>query len=555
MAASNANSASSSQVHLPTGQEDVGLINGQQVQQGTRRRWLWYGLAIVTAFILVAAAIFTLTKDSLRPSGRSSTQEPAVRNVILMISDGFGPASETFARSYHQYHSKEAVSWMSPLDKLQVGASRTRSSNSLVTDSAAGATAFSCALKSYNGAIGVDPEERPCGTVLEAAKDRGMLTGLVATSRITHATPGAFSAHVVNRDMEDLIASYQIGNYTLGRVVDLMLGGGKCHFVPATAADSCRSDNLDLIQEAEKKYGFTHLSTKDGLLGLDVSKPHLPLLGLFSPDHMDYEIDRDHKQQPSLREMSEKALGLLREATNRKEHGFFLMIEGSRIDMAAHANDPATHVHEVEAYWNAVSAVKDFVDANPGTVMISVSDHETGGLTLGRQLNTSYPEYLWHPDVLAPVQRSMESIALALEAVPLEDRPAFIRTSVMPWLGMTDLDSKEFDVLKRTTDYYELRDALSDMISRRALVGWTTHGHTGVDVNLYAYGTRADRLRGNHENTDVGSFIAKELGLDLDAITKRIRHELTHQSTEALPENFLYRRSDHIHELHYHHMH
>lgn len=103
------------------------------------------------------------------------------RGVILMISDGFGPASQTMARNFAQYSGNLSASFQMPLDTILVGSSRTRSSSSLVTDSAAGATAFSCALKSYNGAIAVDPQGRACGTVLEAAKALGMVTALVAT--------------------------------------------------------------------------------------------------------------------------------------------------------------------------------------------------------------------------------------------------------------------------------------------------------------------------------------------------------------------------------------
>ncbi|KAG0280621.1 hypothetical protein BGZ97_009365, partial [Linnemannia gamsii] len=117
-----------------------------------------------------------------------------------MSLDGFGPASQTYGRTFYKYKNRGTVLEGEPtsLDTLLVGTSRTRSSDSLVSDSAAGATAFSCAMKTYNGAIAVDPTGNPCGTILEAAKDLGMLTGVVVTSRITHATPAAFSAHVIH---------------------------------------------------------------------------------------------------------------------------------------------------------------------------------------------------------------------------------------------------------------------------------------------------------------------------------------------------------------------
>ena len=138
--------------------------------------------------------------QSMQPPSRKDRRKP--RNVIMMISDGFGPASQTMARNYNQAFYNVSYGTQLPLDTILVGSSRTRSSSSLITDSAAGATAFSCGLKSYNGAIGVDQHGKACGTVLEAAKRQGMLTGLVVTSRITHATPAAFSAHVLGRNDE-----------------------------------------------------------------------------------------------------------------------------------------------------------------------------------------------------------------------------------------------------------------------------------------------------------------------------------------------------------------
>lgn len=123
--------------------------------------------------------------------------------------------------------------------------------------------------------------------------------------------------------------------------------------------------------------------------------PSLPLMFLFTPDHMSYEIDRDPSVEPSLKEMAAKTLSILAEKTAQSNKGFFVMIEGSRIDMAAHSQDPATHVREILAYQDTIAHVKEFVDAHPNTVMISVSDHETGGVSVARQVGSAYPEYRW----------------------------------------------------------------------------------------------------------------------------------------------------------------
>ena len=122
---------------------------------------------------------------------------------------------------------------------------------------------------------------------------------------------------------------------------------------------------------------------------------------------MSYTIDRSPRDQPSLAEMAETALEALHAASASSDHGFFLLIEGSRIDMASHSNDPAAHVHDVLAFNDAFHVARKFID-RVGGVLISTSDHETGGLSVGRQINASYPEYVWYPEVLANASHSTE---------------------------------------------------------------------------------------------------------------------------------------------------
>ncbi|CDH58497.1 alkaline phosphatase [Lichtheimia corymbifera JMRC:FSU:9682] len=467
------------------------------------------------------------------------------RNVIMMISDGFGPASETYARQYHAWREglepKEA---RLPLDHVHVGHSRTQSSSSLVTDSAAGATAFACGLKSYNGAIGVDPEKVPCGTVLESAKvHHDMLTALVVTSRITHATPASFSAHVDWRDDENTIAEQQIGNNPLGRTVDLMFGGGSCEFLSNTTQDSCRADDRDLFTEAQEKFGWSVKRTRQEFDEIQ-SSVDLPLMAIFSPQHMDYEIDRNPAEQPSLKEMVEKALAILDEQSQKTGKNFFLMIEGSRIDMAAHTNDPAAHFYEIYEYHQTAETVLQFAKEHKGTVVISTSDHETGGLTVGRQVTEEYPEYKWNPEVISRVRNSSEALSRAWDAAQRKeiDALSYLRQEIIVnGLGIEDATEDEIQSLvswkDSGKDITDLENRLSDMVSRRALIGWTTHGHTAVDVNLYAYGKGTKALRGSHENIEIGEFISNYLKLDLQDITSRLNVDqpLAAASQEELP--------------------
>ncbi|CAO3609314.1 unnamed protein product [Mucor hiemalis] len=460
------------------------------------------------------------------------SKEPAKRNVIFMVSDGFGPASETFARQYHSWKYSLPVKSVFPLDRIIVGQSRTQSSSSLITDSAAGATAFSCGIKTYNGAIGVDSKKAPCGHILESAKiHRNMKTGLVVKSRITHATPAAFSAHINWRDWENQIAEHQLGYTPLGRTLDLMFGGGLCEFQSNTTEGSCRQDDKDLIKEGKNDFGWELVTTRKEFDNLD-ENTKVPLMGLFAPHHMAYAIDNDLSVQPSLTEMTEKALSILKRSTENSKDGFFLMIEGSRIDMAAHVNDASSQYREVLEYQQTVEYVMDFVDKNPGTILISTSDHETGGLTVGRQITDLYPEYEWNPKAIDGVKSSSEVLSWkwAKAILDKEDTKEYLLKNIIEeGLGIKNITKNEFDNLwswkssGSSIEFFATR--LSDLVSKRAQIGWTTMGHTAVDVNIYAYGHKSESLRGSHENTDIGDFIVDYLKLDLEDITKKLNRD------------------------------
>jgi alkaline phosphatase len=288
-------------------------------------------------------------------------------------------------------------------------------------------------------------------------------------------------------------------------------------FLPQDDPSSCRSDDihvLDLAKEKGWKVG-THISE----LGDAVE---LPYMQLFASDHMDYEIDRDPEQQPSLREMALKALDTLERSSRSRNTGYFLMIEGSRIDMAAHSNNPAAHVHDIFAYNDAVQAMLEHMSSD--TVLISVSDHETGGLSVAHQLNSTYPEYQWYPEYLLPVRHSGEYIAKQLLTQKVWDRHTFVTDIVMKqWLGIQNPKPEDVAfLLDPSKTFTELDYHVGKITSDLANVGWSTHGHSAVDVNLYGRGPGIEVLKGNHENTEIGAFIARVLKLDLDSITKRL---------------------------------
>lgn len=341
-------------------------------------------ILFVWALLATAGVVIFAVWTQHNAQTRAATL-PEKRNLVFMVSDGMGPASLSLTRSFRQHIDGLPINDTLTLDQHLWGSSRTRSSNSLVTDSAAGATAFSCGRKSYNGAISiVPPNYEPCGTVLEAAKRAGYTTGLVVTTDITDATPACFASHVVIRAMNDDVAVQEIGDGPLGRVVDLMLGGGRCHFLPNTTSGSCRQDDYDVAGRAQKDFGWTYLDDRAGFDSLNGGEDvPLPLMGLFASRDVPFELDRRNMNDvyPSLSEMAQTAIRALEKATEKTDKGFFLMIEGSRIDHAAHSNDPAAHVREVIEYDKTFKGVLDFLDeSDTEGMLVATSDHETGGL-------------------------------------------------------------------------------------------------------------------------------------------------------------------------------
>lgn len=502
-----------------------------------------FAWAVMATAVAVTLAVLYQQKDFVfsEPVGK--------RNLIFMVSDGMGPTSLSLTRSFRQTESSLDLDDVLQLDHFLIGSSRTRSTSSLITDSAAGATAFSCGLKSYNGAISVLPDHSPCGTILEAAKKAGYMTGLVVTTRITDATPACFASHVQQRSYEDEIAEQMTGlSHPMGRVLDLMLGGGRCHFLPkgSPGSSSCRNDDKDIVGMAQKQEGWNYIDSRAGFDDLKLgTAAKLPLLGLFADTDIPYEIDRAHTDAngtfPSLDEMARTALAALTEATKDSEKGFFLMIEGSRIDHAGHGNDPVAQVHEVMAYDTVFSSVIDYLNSSETQgVLVGTSDHETGGLATARQLHDAYPIYSWFPDKLVNATHSAEFLAKQIE-VHRSTNPeptvtdTFIRETILAsGLGITDASTHEMDRLTDPHDPWPLSYLLSDMISRRAQVGWSTHGHSAVDVNIYASSPNiAKPLLGNHENTEVGEFLRTYLDVSVDDITKKLKDHMTVKGNEG----------------------
>ncbi|CAG1986483.1 unnamed protein product [Fusarium graminearum] len=496
-----------------------------------------FAWALIATAAVIVVAIWTQHEQQTKHDHNTPATK---RNLVFMVSDGMGPATLSLTRSYRQHVEDLHFGDTLTLDKHFWGTSRTRSNSSLVTDSAAGATAFSCGKKTYNGAISTLPNHDPCGTVLEAAKRAGYHTGLVVTTKIEDATPACFNSHVVLREMEDEIALQQIGEGVLGRTVDLMLGGGRCNYLPSSAEGSCRADDTDVVKIAKEKHNWTYADDRAGFDALKGgNNVKLPFLGLFASSDIPFEIDRRNHNDvyPSLSEMAKTALRALEKATEKSDKGFFIMIEGSRIDHAGHINDPAAQVHEVLEYDKTFRAVLDFIkESKTETVLVATSDHETGGLATALQEPGHLPVYNWYPKVLANATASAEWLHAKLNAHIASNSEAkknkeklkeYINEElIIRGLGISNASDKEITTIAEHPESALV--LFSALISLRAHIGWSTHGHTAVDVNIYSSGgPRTENIRGNVENTDVGKYLREYLEVDVDAITEELQDKMS----------------------------
>lgn len=277
------------------------------------------------------------------------------KNIILLIGDGMGVSHIQAGLTANKGHLF--------LENFKhMGLSKTHSSDDYITDSAAGGTAIAAGVKTYNGAIGVDPEKNPVKTILEKAEDKGLATGLVSTSAITHATPASFIAHQPDRNLyEDIAADF------LKTDIDVFIGGGYDHFAN-------RKDGQNLVEKL-KENGYTVEQNIEKIKKVKKGK----LAGLTAPKHN----GRLEERGDMLEIATETALNIL----NHNKKGFFLMVEGSQIDWGGHAGSTIYIVEDMLDFDQTVGKALEFAAQNGETLVIVTADHETGGLAI---LNGDY---------------------------------------------------------------------------------------------------------------------------------------------------------------------
>lgn len=441
---------------------------------------------------------------------RPATQQAAaVPNVIVLIPDGCSQSMVTLAR----WHRGSLLA----VDRIQAGAVRTHSASSLVTDSAAAATALATGVKTVNGTIGAAPPQnaafrpadlpyapyQPLATVLEAAKRSKRATGLVVTVGVWEATPAAFVAHTVSRRADD-----EIMEQLVHQDLDVVFGGGRQLLLPATAGGT-RTDGRNLLDVLQAR---SVQVVGDAAAMERVSTGRV--WGIFAPGSLAPEIDRAAlaPEQPSLAQMTAKAISILKQNRN----GFFLLVEGSQVDLADHANDPSRAVREFQAFDEAVAVALAFAsgEGQGRTLVIACPDHDTGGMSLGHRERT--------PQTVAELTAPLAGMQVSAEAlagkIGTDRSVANIAANVEAWWNIRLTAAEAAEITNHVAMGLSLDRALGDTVSRgHTAIGWTSFTHTGVDVPLWSYGP--GRPVGLIDNTDVARIAALALHADLPALT------------------------------------
>ncbi|MGO4952929.1 alkaline phosphatase [Paenibacillus sp. S25] len=455
----------------------------------------------------VAALVATMMLAVSGGTAMAVEKDTSIKNVIILIPDGMANDATALARWYKGSSLT--------LDSMASGMVRTHSADAPIADSAPAGTAFATGHKSHTGYVGVLPDEatmpgqqpiaagdakKPVASILEASKLAGKSTGIIATSEIMHATPADFTAHYPDRKNYDALSMQQAYNG-----VDVVLGGGG-KFLEAAG----RKDGQDLVAQI-KDQGYDFVTTPEGLKNSTSSK----LWGSFSPEALAYNLDRDASKEPSLAEMTSKAIDVL----SKNDKGFFLMVEGSKVDWAAHANDPTGIISDVLSFDDAVKVAVDYAKQNQNTVVVAVTDHGNGGLTIGSSDTTSNYDKTPLASFIDPLKKA-KLTGEGLEAKLNADR-SNIKEVLSTYFGITDLTDEEVKTIKDAKEG-SMNYAVGPIISKRANIGWTTGGHTGGDVVLYTYAPNGDRPTGVIDNTDVNKYMTRVLGLDLDTVSKQL---------------------------------
>jgi len=446
------------------------------------------------------------------------------KSVIILIGDGMTSSHRTLARWY----KKDFLA----MDRMYRSGILTNSADSMITDSAAAATAFATGCKITSEQLGILPRknnnlpripgieiekrcfgepEKPIATILEAAKIKGKSVGLVSTSEVQDATPAGFSAHINDRDNLTEIAKQQVY-----QDLDVVFGGGKIYLLPESAG-GVRKDEGNLTEVLQGR-GYLLINSLDELKDSDINK----VWGLFAPEDLAFDMDRRefNLEQPSLVEMTKASLEIL----DKDPDGFFLMVEGSKIDWAAHDNDPVGVISDLLAFDDAVNAALEFAAENGYTLVLVLSDHGSGGMSIGSKSGGKIPYHTPYEEVFEPLKKARltsEGVANLIKDYKCDAQKT---TGIIEkYYGISDLTPEQLQKICEGNGK-KIRKLLGQIISDKSLIGWTTTAHTGEDITMFSNYPieRNSEIKTLFDNTEIALFIEELLDLSLKDANEKL---------------------------------
>lgn len=430
----------------------------------------------------------------------------AVKYVFLFIGDGMSVPQRMMTEEF----SREVNGGGLYINSMPFQAiTTTRAFDSFITDSAASGTAIACGTKTRNGRLGVDADGKKLVSVAEVARDSGKKVGIITSVTLNHATPAAFYAHNDNRGN-----AYEIALDMLESGFDFFGGGG----LDGRNNKDSKSYKGEIYDVAQKEYGYAFAENM-GLASLEKGKKAIAVRQ--KDGAMPYAIDDD--SSPTLADYTQKGIELL---DNPK--GFFMMVEGGKIDWMCHANDAATTLRDVIEFDKAVKVAYEFAKKHPKETLIVVTgDHETGGLTLGFA-GTGYQSFISR---LAVQTCSFDTFKHRLGELAKSRGEEFSFEDAKPLLtecfGFYFGDDRDNPMRVRSAEKKQLEEAFDRQFkgenrshsafavtalkcfNNKASIGWTSDAHTALPVITSAYGAGAETFSGAIDNTDISKKLKK----------------------------------------------
>ncbi|MGD9688327.1 MAG: alkaline phosphatase [Phycisphaerales bacterium] len=461
-----------------------------------RRSVLLAGTAAAAGVAAAPLGRVARAEAPIRPVRGRAEQPARARNLIFMVADGMSTGTLTLAHLARLRREGRASRWVETWSRPGVrrASATTHAADSLVTDSAAGGSAWGIGVKVYNGAINIDSKGRQWLPILPHARQQGKMTALVTTTRVTHATPASFAANVPHRDFEPAIAEQ-----LLDRQVDLILGGGQKHFG----------------EEMLSRHPAYRVARTSGELAAIGETPG-PLLGIFAEDHLPYALD-GAPGVPTLAELTRCALGRVSRAASAE--GFVMQIEGGRVDHAAHANDAAALVNDQLAFDDCVGLVAEWTEGRDDTLVIVTSDHGNAnpGLTLyGPRGDRAMDRLL---KISASYER-LEFLATERAAGAGGFAPAFL-AALQEATGI-ELGPEERGMVlgsrrsERVAPFVEMNNwssVLGQVMANHVGVSFISPNHTADVVEVTAWGPGSEKLPAFCDNTDLHGLAVRALDL------------------------------------------